>query len=129
MEEPLWISKKTVFAIHNEQLAEHGGSTGVREEGLLDSALGKPHNVFADMEDVDIFRLAASYAYGVARNHPFVDGNKRTALVIAIAFLDYNGWDVVAAREDEYITFLKLAEGTLSEEELAQWFRSHVEPL
>jgi len=127
--EPVWVLKKTVLAIHNLQLAEHGGSTGLRDEGLLDSALGKPHHVFAYDNEADIFRLAASYAYGIAKNHPFVDGNKRTALAVSITFLDLNGWDVNAPREEEYFTFLGLAEGTVSEEQLAQWFRDHTQPL
>jgi death on curing protein len=125
MDEPLWISKKAVLAIHNTQLAEHGGSDGIRNETLLDSALAKPRNVFAYADQPDIFRLAASYAFGIARNRAFVDGNKRTALVISLTFLDRNGWDVVASKEDVYFTFLHLADGSLSEEELAAWFTKH----
>jgi death on curing protein len=125
MDEPLWISKKAVLAIHNTQLAEHGGSDGIRDETLLDSALAKPRNVFAYADQPDIFRLAASYAFGIARNRAFVDGNKRTALVISLTFLDRNGWDVVASKEDVYFTFLHLADGSLSEEELAAWFTKH----
>lgn len=125
MNKPLWISKRAVLAIHNEQLAEHGGSAGIRDENLLESALAKPHNVFAYSQDVDIFRLASSYAYGIARNHAFVDGNKRAALVVSLTFLDRNGWDIVAEKEETYFTFLHLADGTLSEEELAAWFASH----
>jgi len=124
--QPRWISKKAVLAMHSQQLAEHGGSDGIRDETLLDSALAKPLNVFAYADDADIFRLAASYAFGIARNHAFVDGNKRTALVVSMTFLDLNGWDIVASKkEDVYLTFLHLAEGTLSEEELAAWFREH----
>jgi death on curing protein len=129
MNEPLWISKRAVLAMHSEQLAEHGGSDGIRDETLLDSALDKPHNVFAYEEAPDIFRLAASYAFGIARNHAFIDGNKRTALVVSITFLDRNGWDIVATKEDLYLTFLHLAEGTLKEASLADWFRNHAVPL
>jgi len=111
--------------MHAEQLAEHGGSAGVRDEGLLDSALAKPHNVFAYANDVDIFRLAASYAFGIARNHPFIDGNKRTALAASAAFLDRNGWDIIATKEDIYLTFLHLADGSLAENQLADWFSQH----
>jgi death-on-curing protein len=111
--------------MHREQLAEHGGSDGIRDETLLDSALGKPHNVFAYEEEPDIFRLAASYAFGIARNHAFIDGNKRTALVVSLTFLDRNGWDIVASKEDTYFTFLHLAEGSLSEMDLAGWFTKH----
>ena len=129
MNEPRWIQKKTVLAIHNLQLVEHGGSPGLRDESLLDSALGKPQHVFAYVDDADIFRLAASYAFGLATNHPFVDGNKRTALVVSVTFLDLNGWDVTSSREDEYLTFYGLAAGEVSEEELAAWFRTHTRPL
>ena len=115
--------------MHSAQLAEHGGSDGIRDETLLDSALAKPLNVFAYADQPDIFRLAASYAFGIARNHAFVDGNKRTALVVSITFLDRNGWDIVAAKEEIYFTFLHLADGSLSEEELAAWFTKHAIPL
>jgi death-on-curing protein len=125
MEEPLWISKKAVLAMHQEQLAEHGGSDGIRDETLLDSALAKPRNVLAYAEAPDIFRLAASYAFGIARNHAFVDGNKRTALVVSLTFLDRNGWDLEAPKEDVYFTFLHLADGSLSEDELTAWFVKH----
>jgi death on curing protein len=129
MNEPLWISKKAVLAMHRAQLAEHGGSDGIRDETLLDSALPKPLNVFTYADQPDIFRLAVSYAFGIARNHAFVDGNKRTALVVSLTFLDRNGWDIVAAKEDVYFTFLHLADGSLSEEELTAWFTKHAVPL
>jgi death on curing protein len=125
VDQPLWISKKAVLAMHSEQLAEHGGSDGLRDETLLDSALAKPLNVFAYADEPDIFRLAASYAFGIARNHAFVDGNKRTALVVSITFLDRNGWDIVAPKEEVYFTFLHFAEGKLNEAELADWFSKH----
>jgi death-on-curing protein len=123
--EPRWVSKRAVLALHDEQLAEHGGSGGIRDESLLDSALGKPKNVFAYADAPDIFRLAASYAYGIARNHAFIDGNNRTALVISILFLNLNGWDIDSSKTDVYDTYLHLAEGSLSEEELAAWFAAH----
>jgi death-on-curing protein len=129
MNEPLWVSKKAVLAMHSAQLAEHGGSDGIRDETLLDSALAKPRNVFAYADQPDIFRLAASYAFGIARNHAFVDGNKRTALVVSLTFLDRNGWDIVASKEDIYFTFLHLADGSLTEEELTAWFTQHAVPL
>lgn len=125
MDEPVWVSKRAVLAIHSEQLAQHGGSDGIRDETLLDSALAKPRNVFAYADEPDIFRLAASYAFGISRNQAFIDGNKRTALVISITFLARNGWDIVASKEDTYFTFLHLAEDTLSEEELAAWLTQH----
>ncbi len=125
MDEPRWISKRAPLALHAEQLAEHGGSEGIRDETLLDSALAKPQNVFAYADSPDLFQHAASYAYGIARNHAFVDGNKRTALVISILFLNRNGWDIEAAKSAVYNTFLHLADGSLSEENLAAWFASH----
>jgi death-on-curing protein len=125
VDQPLWISKRAVLAIHSEQLAEHGGSDGIRDETLLDSALAKPLSVSASSEEPDIFRLAASCAFGIARNHAFLDGNKRTALAVSVTFLDRNGWAIVASKEDFYFTFLHLADGSLSEEELAAWFTNH----
>jgi death-on-curing protein len=129
MNEPLWISKKAVLAMHSTQLAEHGGSDGIRDETLLDSALAKPLSVFHYADQPDIFRLAASDAFEFARNHAFVDGNKRTALVVSLTFLGRNGWDIVATKEDLYLTFLHLAEGTLTEDDLAAWFEKHAVPL
>jgi len=125
MEEPVWISKRAILAMHREQLAEHGGSDGLRDETLLDSALGKPHNVFAYADEPDIFRLAASYAFGIAHNLPFVDGNKRNALVASLTFLGRNGWKISASKEDTYFAFLHLAEGNLNENDLARWFSQH----
>lgn len=125
MDEPLWISKPGVLTAHSQQLAEHGGSDGLRDESLLDSALAKPRNVFVYEEDVSLFRLAASYAFGIARNHAFLDGNKRTDLAVSTAFLILNGWDIEAPREELYATFLSLAEGSLSEGDLTAWFASH----
>lgn len=125
MIEPRWMSKPAVLAMHQEQLAEHRGSNGIRDESLLDSALAKPKNVFAYSDSPDLFRLAASYAFGIARNYAFIDGNKRTALVVSHTFLWLNGWEIEATREETYLTFLHLAEGSLSEDELAAWFTSH----
>ena len=129
MKEPRWILRATVVAIHTEQLAEHGGSDGLRDASLLDSALAKPQNVYAYEENPSIFRLAASYAFGIARNHAFVDGNKRTTLVVCRTFLYANGWTIKAARKDLYLTFLKLAEGDLPEAELAAWLEAHSVPV
>jgi death on curing protein len=129
VDEPVWVSKRAVLAMHSEQLAQHGGSDGIRDQTLLDSALAKPHNVFAYADEPGIFRLAASYAFGVARNHAFVDGNKRTALVVSMTFLGRNGWNIVASKEDTYFTFLHLAEGSFSEDDLTNWFTNHAVPL
>jgi death on curing protein len=129
VEEPVWVTKPAVLALHDEQLAEHGGSSGIREESLLDSALAKPHNVFAYGEDPTLVRLAASYAFGIARNHAFVDGNKRTALIVCVLFLNRNGWDITASKAEEYEAFLALAEGSLNEEALTAWLTRHAVPL
>jgi death on curing protein len=120
-----WLLKEAVLAMHARQLAEHGGGTGIRDEGLLESALQRPENKLTYGEP-DIADLAAAYAYGIARNHPFVDGNKRTALVASRTFLLYNGYQITATPEDRLKTFLLLAEGSLGEDELARWFRSHL---
>lgn len=128
MAEIKWILEATVLAIHKRQIAEHGGSDGVRDKGLLLSALARPQNLLAYSEDVpDISALAASLAYGIAKNHPFIDGNKRTALVVMRTFLQLNGYNFKATQEEKYLTFLKLAEGNLSEEELANWIREKIE--
>jgi len=129
MDEPIWVDKPETLVAHSRQLAEHGGSDGIRDETLLDSALAKPRNVFAYADSPSLSALAASYAFGIAKNHPFVDGNKRTALVVSEGFLRFNGVKVVAPPEEKYLTFLHLADGSLSEEELAAWFTSHSVPL
>jgi death-on-curing protein len=125
VDEPIWIEKPEVLVAHGMQLSEHCGSEGIRDEGLLESALGKPRNVFAYAEDSSLYRLAASYAYGIARNRPFVDGNKRTALVVSEGFLRVNGIRIVSSPEEKYFTFLHLADGSLSEDELTAWFTQH----
>lgn len=132
-EEPVWLREDVVRAIHRRQLAEHGGAEGVRDEGLLLSALARPRNLLAYADPAvapppDVAALAAAYAFGISRNHPFVDGNKRTALVTARSFLVLNGADLVATQEEKYVTFLGLAEGRVSEEALAAWVRSHLRP-
>lgn len=124
---PVWVRDDVVRAVHLRQLAEHGGAEGIRDEGLLASALARPKNLLAySDEEPDLSALAASYAFGIARNHPFVDGNKRTAFVVCRTFLKLNGHDLDASQEDKYLTFLKLAEGKLTEDELADWIRMHL---
>jgi death-on-curing protein len=127
--EPRWVSKRAVLALHSEEITEHGGAEGIRDENLLDSALAKPLNVFAYADEPDLFSLAASYASGIARNHAFVDGNKRTSLVISTLFLNLNGWDFEARKEDVLSTFLHLADGSLGEAEFTAWFTAHAVPL
>ena len=121
-----WVLIETALALHKRQIAEHGGSDGVRDEGLLSSALARPQNLLAYTDDADIAALAGAYAFGIAKNHPFIDGNKRTALVVTRTFLSVNGYDLKASQEEKYITFLSLADGSLSEDELVQWIRSHL---
>lgn len=124
MENFKWLPKGAVLAMHARQLAEHGGGTGIRDEGLLESALQRPQNKF-EYETPDIADLAAAYAYGIAKNHPFVDGNKRTVIVAARTFLLLNGYQITASKEDRANTFIALAAGELSETDLANWIRKH----
>lgn len=127
MKKPIWIREDAVLAIHARQVTEHGGDAGVRDAGLLDSALNRPRNLLAyAAPKPDVPALAAAYAYGIARNHPFVDGNKRTAYVVCRTFLLVNARDTDAPAAEKYLTFLKLAEGTLSENNLAEWIRGHL---
>ncbi|MDH6591184.1 death-on-curing protein [Variovorax sp. TBS-050B] len=121
----VWLSVRLVLATHEEQLAEHGGPAGVRDHGMLESALARPQHraLYGSPDAAD---LAASYAFGLARNHPFVDGNKRAAFVALEVFLDLNGWTLTATDEDCVTTTLALAAGELGEEELADWIRAHL---
>ena len=126
MIEPRWLQVNAVLAIHKRQLAEHGGMAGIRDAGLLDSALARPRNLFAyGQPPPDFAALAAAYAYGLAKNHPFVDGNKRTAYVVCRTFLRLNGHDFEATDIEKYQTFIRLADGSMSEHELADWLRQH----
>ena len=124
-----WIALNSVLAMHKRQIAEHGGIDGLRDEGLLLSAMARPENLAAYGENVDLAALAASYAFGIAKNHPFLDGNKRTAFVIAVTFLNLNGYDFDAPSDDTYTLFLGLAEGSISEDEVAAWFRERLRHL
>lgn len=127
MSEPRWLGLDAILAIHQRQLAEHGGAGGIRDEGLLSSALHRPYQVWSWADPPpDLARLAAAYAFGLARNHPFIDGYKRIAFVACRLFLLLNGVDLIAPREEKYLTFVQLAEGGLAEEELAAWLRSRL---
>jgi len=123
-----WVDKGVVLAIHHEQISEHGGETGLRDEGLLDSALARPRNK-AGHEDVKVSKLAAAYAYGLTRNHPFLDGNKRTALVVMELFLALNDHMLKANDQACLETFLSLADGSLSETALTMWVEASIEPI
>jgi death-on-curing protein len=125
--EPVWLDVQIALAVHDRQLAEHGGGEGVRDTALLESALARPRNRWSYGED-DRCALAAAYAYGIARNHPFVDGNKRTAWVFARLFLALNGVQLRFTPDDAIRAMLLLAGGELSEEQLAEWFRESVQP-
>lgn len=122
-----WIGEPLARALHGEQLASHGGGSGVRDAGLLDSALQRPRNL-AGYGEPDAAALAASLAYGIARNHPFVDGNKRTAFVCGAVFMELNGFRMSATEADVVLTFLALAAGDITEPALADWFRANTAP-
>jgi death-on-curing protein len=128
MTERVWIEESVVWAVHEAQLAEHGGSAGVRDAGLLASALARPLNLAAYGEP-DVATLAAAYGYGIARNHPFIDGNKRTAFVCTELFLLLNGASLTADDAQCVATMLALAAGELGEAEFTGWLRTHTTPL
>ncbi|MFO1261567.1 MAG: type II toxin-antitoxin system death-on-curing family toxin [Sphingomonadaceae bacterium] len=125
--EPVWIEAELAIAIHDRQLAEHGGPVGLRDKAMFESALARPQNQWAYGTD-DPCALAAAYAFGIARNHPFVDGNKRTAWVLARLFLMLNTMKLAFDPTEAVRTMMALAAGELSEEELADWFRTHIAP-
>jgi death-on-curing protein len=119
-----WLSLQVVLAIHDEQLVAHGGSGGLRDAALLESALNRPLNKW-NYENAELPELAAAYAYGIARNHPFVDGNKRTSLLVQYTFLGINGVDFIVPEADAAAMILALAAGEVSEESLARWIRDN----
>lgn len=121
-----WVGPDAALAGHAEQLAEHGGADGIRDLGALESALARPVNLAAYGEP-DAATLAAAYAFGIARNHPFVDGNKRTAAVVSVAFLFLNAYEFSATPAEVTVVFLALAAGELAEDELAAWFRRYLQ--
>ena len=127
MTEPRWLPKDLILAVHNRQLAEHGGGAGVRDEGLLESALARPQNLFVYGES-DVAALAGAYAFGIAKNHPFIDGNKRTAFVACELFLAANGNDLTASDEECLAMMLGLASSEVGEPEFAAWLRENVQP-
>ena len=125
MIQPKWILDLTTISIHEMLLAEHGGATGTRDVSLLKSALARPKHRLAYKPDSTMFELAASYSFGIAKNHPFVDGNKRTSFTIGVLFLDINGFTFQAPETEAVITFERMASGLINEPELAKWFKSH----
>ncbi|HYW11798.1 MAG TPA: type II toxin-antitoxin system death-on-curing family toxin [Longimicrobium sp.] len=127
MDEPRWLWRTFIDAMHRELIAEHGGLFGVRDEGLIESALSRPQNRWGyESAQVDLADLAAAYGYGLARNHGYLDGNKRIALAAIHMFAWINGHEVVVEEPDEVATILELASGTLEEAELAGWIRRHL---
>jgi death-on-curing protein len=126
--EPVWLSGQVLLLLHRQALAEHGGLDGVRDHGLLDSALARPLNLHAYEGESDLCRLAAAYASGIVRNHPFADGNKRTAFIAAVVFLELNGMAADLAEGEAIAAMLDLAAGELPEEGFAAWLRDNTRP-
>lgn len=126
MIEPVWIEERDALALHDRLLALHGGTPGMRDDTLLKSALAKPQQHFAYDESADIVRMAAAYTAGIVRNHPFIDGNKRTGFVVGILFLELNGYRFTASEEDAAKAVLALAGGTLDEPDYTAFLRANV---
>jgi death on curing protein len=124
MKKPVWVLRETVLTLHEQSLAEFGGAAGIRDEGLLDSALGKPENLFAYGKPT-IFNLAASYDFGLVKNHPFIDGNKRAGFIVAVLFLELNGYRFQATEAEAAVRTIALAAGELSEKEFAAWLKEN----
>jgi death-on-curing protein len=127
MNEPFWLTREIVIAIHDEQLAIHGGAGGLRDEGMLESALDRARNRWA-YEQADLAELAAAYAFGIAGNHPFVDGNKRTSLLALYTFLGVNGIDFIVPEADAAAIILALAADEVSEKSLTRWIKDNWPP-
>ena len=125
MNEPIWLRRDALELLHSESIAEHGGADGLRDESLFESALARPINLHAYEGVTDIARLAASYAFGLAKNHAFVDGNKRIAFIAAGLFMYLNGWRLTADQAQATLVMLSLASGSFSEDELAEWIRKN----
>jgi death on curing protein len=125
--EPIWLTVEDLIAVHSRQLAEHGGGDGVRDIGLLDSALARPQFTWQYAETpIDLATLAGALAFGVITNHPFIDGNKRTGYVACRLFLVLNGADLVATTDDKYLAIYSVAAGAMTESEFADWIRAHL---
>ena len=124
MKTPVWVLRETVLTLHEQSLAEFGGAAGIRDEGLLDSALGKPENLSAYGKPT-IFDLAASYGFGLVKNHPFIDGNKRAGFITAVTFLELNGFRFEATEVEAAVRTLALAAGEMSEKEYSAWLKEN----
>lgn len=128
MEEPVWLSRPVVEALHADQVREHGGQLGLRDPGLLESALARPQHVWAYETDVDLAMLAAEYGFGLAKNHAFLDGNKRVAFVATNVFLILNGFEIEAPEPEVVDTILRVADGRMSRGKFAEWVRTAMVP-
>ena len=128
MTEPRWLSQVQILTIHSDQIQSHGGSLGLRDRGLLESALERPRNRFLYDSEADLPALAAAYGFGLSSNHPFVDGNKRVAFQAMYLFLGLNGFRIDASEEEVVTTILSLASGDLDEPALADWLRHNISP-
>ena len=128
MTAPVWLDRTLIEVIHTDQIAEHGGSLGVRDEGLLESALARPQNKLAYEPESDFATLAAAYGFGIAKNHPFVDGNKRTALMAIYTFLAMNGLELDAPEAEAVTAILGIADSSAQEDDLASWIRGRIIP-
>jgi death on curing protein len=126
MSEPVWIDERDVLALHERLLALDGGAAGLRDVGLLQSALARPQQLYSYGDDPDIVDMAAAYTVGIVRNHPFVDGNKRTGFLVGVLFLELNGARFTATEESAAQAILSLAAGSLGEPALATWLRANV---
>jgi death-on-curing protein len=128
MDEPIWLTRTMIGAVHADQIVEHGGGGGIREEGLLESALARPRDRWGYDPDTDLAALAAAYGFGIARNHPFVDGNKRTSLMAIYTFLAVNDLELEASEPEAVDMTVGLADGSVSGDDLAAWIRAHLVP-
>ncbi len=126
MKEPIWLSRLVIEAVHLDQIRAHGGLNGMRDENLLESALARPQHKWTYKRTPDLASLAAAYGYGLARNHPFRDGNKRIAFLAMVMFLGLNGYDLEATEVDVVTAMIATAGGHLSEADLARWLRKHM---
>lgn len=124
--EPRWLSRAIIEAIHTDQIRQHGGSFGIRDGALLESALGRPRNRWHYEPGVDMNKLGAAYGYGIAKNHPFIDGNKRAAFQAMYAFMGLNGWRIRASEDEVVSTMEGVAAGGIDETGLADWLREHL---
>ena len=129
MSEPVWVSEKLVLVVHDMLLSEHGGLSGVRDAGLLKTALAKPQQLFSYQPESSLFELATAYSFGLAKYHPFVDGNKRIAFTIAAVFLELNGFTINAPEAEVVVFYEGLAAGNITEEALSKWLGDSSEPL